>query len=341
MFPTRLKVKQLFWQLLDDPIGAVFTDVPTPTTPPGPSLFQSGFSSSFDILYNTFLMQQVPRVELVVQGIIIPPSPVPFSVSPAQMGITDFADWDWISERLAGSTDKFLDVADEDRLTQRAPTDRLLETVWQNNAFQFVGCTTPREIQMKYISSGEAPTLDDTEIQIDGSLNFLANYAAGMFGGNKGYEEMAQRCRLFAVGRKWDDGQIGGELFRLTQPLVRSRQNVVVAHKPFTAQRRRMGRYRGVPYVAAQAGTTGGGNMNVPQQYSSVNGTIIGVIDGVNAVFYLNTGGVLQMTVTRGGLVQTPTLDYVSVNNMITFTPVSIPQPGDVITAEAWLSFQG
>lgn len=342
-FPTRLQVKQRFWQLLDDPAGRIFTDLPTPGTPPGPSLFQSAFSEAFDILYNVFLGQQVPRVERVVDGIIVSPFPTTFSLSPAQMGIVDFADWDWIGERAAGSTDNFVDLVDEDRLTQRAPTDRLLETVWQDNAFQFVGCTTVRELQMKYISSGTAPIADDGVVTIDSSLNFLANWAAGTMGGNKGYEKMAAKCRLFAGGPKFDNGVIGGELYRLTAPLVRSRQNVPVAHKPYTTQRRILGRWRGIPYVAAQQGTTGGGAINAPIEYSSANSGastgIVGVIDGINTVFWLQAGGVMTMQVYRNGLLQTPGVDIVTVNNQITFLAGSIPQPGDTITALAYINW--
>lgn len=338
MFPTRLQVKQRFWALLDDPSGKVFTDIPTING--GPSLFQSFFSQSYDVLFNAMMAQQVPRVEQVVEGIIVPPSPIPFSMSPAEMGINDFADWEWISERTAGSNDKFLDLYDEDRLTQRPAVERLMETVWQNNAFHFVGCTTTRELQLKYAASGEAPTLDATEIGIDSSLNFLANYAAGSVGGNKGYQEMAAKCMLAAVGPKYDYGQIGGMLFYLIQPLVRSRQNVPVAHKPYTTRRRLGAGRRGIPYVAAQQGTTGGGGQNVPIEYSSASGGVIGLIDGTNAVFWVNTGNVAQMTVFRNGLAQTPTLDYTSVNNQITFLAASIPQPGDTITVEAWIVYQ-
>ena len=39
-------------------------------------------------------------------------------------------------------------------------------------------------------------------------------------------------------------------------------------------------------------GTTGGGATNVPVQFSTSNGTITGVIDGVNCVFWLTIGGV-------------------------------------------------
>lgn len=337
MFPSRLQVKQRYWQLVDDPAGAVFTDTANPNGTP--SVFQAAFAEAYDILFSAFLNNQVSRVEQVVQGIIVPPSPVPFSITPAAMGIADFADWEWISERTAGSNDKFIDLVDEDRLTQRSPVDRLLETVWQNNAFQFVGCTTVRELQLKYVSSGEAPVLDATTIGIDSSLVFLSNYAAGVSAAKKGYDQIGQRCMGIAVGPKFDLGTAGGELFRLTQPLVRNRQNVQAAHKPYTVQRRVMGRNRGMPYVAAQQGTTGGGAQNVPTQFSSANGMIIGAFDGTNLVFWLSLG-VLGFSLFRNGVLQTLNVDYVALNNQITFLPASVPQSGDVLTAEGYPIYQ-
>jgi hypothetical protein len=335
--PSRGQVYGLFLQILDDPAATVYKDVPNATTG-ALSVFQAGFSQAFDLLFSNALNQQVPRVEQVVQGIIIPPSPIPFSVTPAAMGFSDFADWEWISERAAGSSDKFLDLIDEDRLRQRAPIDRLLETVYQNGAFQFVGCTTVRELQIKYVSSALAPTSNAAVIGFDNSLNFLANYSAACAGPGKGDDEIAARCRSFSVGPKFDQGSIGGELFRLMQPLVRSRQNVQVAHKPFTTQRR-IGVRRGIWYVAAQAGTTGGGSQNVPMQFSSANGTIIGSIDGVNLVFWLSLG-VQGFSLYRNGLLQTLNMDYVATNNQLTFLSASVPQPGDTLTAEGYPIYQ-
>ncbi len=319
MFPTRLQVKDRFLSLLDDPLASVYTD----------AVFQPAFAEAYDILFSAFLNQQVPRVENVVDGIIVPP--YTYSLTPAAMGIADFADWEWLAERTSGSTDKFIDLVDEDRLTQRAPTDRLLETVWQNNAFQFVGATTVRELQLKYVASGEAPTLDATVIGIDSSLVFLSNYAVGVAGGRKGDDEIANRCMGLAVGPKFNLGTIGGELFRLTQPLVRSRQNVVVAHRPYTTQQRIWGR-RGVPYVAVQAGTTGGGSQNSPVQFTTADGTITPLPDGVNATFWLSLG-VLSFSLYRNGLLQTLTTDYNASNNEIVFLPASIPASGDLISA--------
>lgn len=338
-FPTRAQVYGLFLGQLDDPGGSVFTDVPNAITG-APSVFQTGFSQAFDVLFNNALLQQVPRVELVTDGIIVPPSPIPFSLTAAQMGLQSVADWEWMSERAAFSNEKFIDLRDEDRLTQRAPEDRLLEVVYQNNCWNFVGCTTVRELQIKWVSSGGgAPTDNTVAVAFDNSLNFLANYAAGCMGSNKGYGEIAARCRSFAVGPKFDMGMVGGELYRLLQPLVRSRQNVQVAHRPYTVARRRIGRWQGVPYVAVQQGTTGGGNQSIPVQLTSANGTIVGNIDGLNSVFFLNTGSVLGFQIARNGVLQTAGLQYIALNTMITFLPGSIPQPGDLLTAETTLAY--
>lgn len=341
-FPTRGQVFGKFLQALDDPAGFVYTDIPGPTvTSPGgninaPSIFQQGFAEAFDLLFSNALNQQVPRVELVVQGIIIPPSPIPFSVTPTAMGLSSFADFEWVGERTAGSSEKFLDMWDEDRLTQRAPTDRLLEYVFQAGAFQFVGCTTVRELQIKYVESGVAPTDNNAVITFDNSLNFLGNYAASVAGPQKGDDAIAAKCRLFAVGPKFDLGSIGGELFRLMQPLVRSRQNVQVAHRPYSTTRRMGMAYRGIPYVAAQQGTTGGGAQNVPVQFSTAQGTITPLPDGVVPTFWASLGLLPNYSVFRNGVLMTLGFDYTALGNQFTFQANNIPQPGDTLTLEGY-----
>ncbi len=332
MLPTRGYVRQQFLACLDDPAGAVFDP---PNLPAGlTSPFTAAFNESYDVLFSAFLNQQVPQVENVVDGIIVPPMTT--VLTPAAMGIADFADFSWIRERQAGSTDKFIDLIELDNLTQRAPSDRLIETVWQNNAFQFVGATTVRELQIKYVSSGQAPTDNNTVIGIDNSASFLSNYAAGKAGPRKGYPELGDAAMMFAVGPRFSAGVIGGELYRLIQPLVRERQHVQIAHKPFTVERRR-GIRRALPYVAAQAGTTGAsGSVNIPSQFSTSDGTITPLPDGATTRFWL-TLSVLSMQVFVNGVMQTSGVDYVSVTNQIDFLPASTPQTGDLITAEAYL----
>jgi hypothetical protein len=330
MLPTRGYVRQQFLGLLDDPAGAVWDP---PNLPVGIiSPFTVAFNEAYDVLFSAFLNQQVPQVENVLQGIIVPPMTT--VLTPAAMGIADFADFEWIRERLAGSTDRFLDLIELDNLTQRQPADRLIETVWQNNAFQFIGATTVREIQIKYVSSGLAPTDNNTVIGIDNSASFLSNYAAGKAGPRKGLDAEGQACMMFAVGPKFHLGTIGGELFRLIQPLVRERQHVQIAHRPYTTERRR-GIRRALPYVMAQQGTTGGGAQNVPVQFSNADGTIVGTIDGTNATFWL-TLGVISFTLYRNGVLQTLNVDYTAINNQFTFLTASIPLAGDSLTAEGY-----
>jgi hypothetical protein len=336
MYPSRQQVKNRYLSHLDDPAGNIFGDPPGwPATNVIPSLFQESFGEAYDCLYQSYLFNQVPRITLI-QFVTLAPGTT--SITPTEMGINDFGDFEVLSERTFGSSDTFKDMTASDRLPQRLQGDRLIDFVWRNNTFYFVGSTQVIELQLQYDSSGEAPTDDATVIAVDSSLNFLANYAAGVAGGPKGYDDIAKRCMRFAVGPRYDEGVIGGDLYRLIQPLVRSRQAVQVAPKPYGSWRRRMGRRWAVPFVAAQQGTTGGGANNIPIQYSSTAGTIVGVIDGVNAVFWLSTGVQAITQVARNGQVLNQNADYTLLSNQVTFIGVQIPQPGDVITAEAYLA---
>lgn len=323
MRPTRGQVQSQFRALLDDPAGAVFSD----------AVFQPAFSEAYDALFTGLLTNQCPRLTNILD-VTVPP--LTLSLTPAQMGIVDFGDYEWLAERPFGSSDRFQDLTPLDRLSQRQPTDRLIEFVYRNDAFYFIGATGVIQLRVEYETSGEAPTDDATVINLDGCLTFLSNYAAGVAGGRKGYDEIAKRCMLLAVGPKYDLGTIGGELFRIVQTRVRSRQHVQIAHKPFTAMRR-IWANRAVPYVAAQQGTTGGGAQNVPIQFSSAQGTIVGLINGSNTVFVLSISGIQQLVVFVNGVAKTGGgIDYTAVNNQITF--VTAPTVGQVITAEAYLN---
>jgi hypothetical protein len=91
-------------------------------------------------------------------------------------------------------------------------------------------------------------------------------------------------------------------------------------------------------------GTTGGGATNVPVQFSTSNGTITGVIDGVNCVFWLTIGGIYAMQVYKNGDLLTPNVDYTSVNNQITLTlaaTLQVNDPPDYLTAWAYLAPSG
>lgn len=334
MYPTRGQILSLWQTLLDDPNGRVFNDIQPSNG--NPSLFQQSFQQAYNALYSACLNYEIPRITDIISGIAVPPGTT--QLTPAQMGIQDFGQYEYLTERLYGSQNKYLDLTALDRLPQRAQTDRLKEFVWRNDTFYFVGATSLIDLKIEYETTGEAPTSNTATLLIDSCDNFLAWFAAGVAGPLKGRDELGVKYMLMAVGPKYDWGQIGGELYRLIQPKVRQRQKVQIAHKPYTAQRRLMVRMP-VPYVAAQQGTTGGGAQNVPIQFSTTAGNIVGAIDGVNAVFWLSAGGVTYLSVYLNGVLQTAGTDYNSVNNQITFTPANIPTIGSIITAEAFLTY--
>lgn len=343
MYPTRLQVKSRYQQIADDwpqTVTSVFTE----------EVFAPAFDEAYEVMYNAMLKAQVPRIELMVPWVV---PPFITELTPEDIGIPDFGDFIFVRERIAGSSEKFRQLNSVDVLPQRQPQEYLRVFNWRNNTFYFVGATSTLELQFKFDSSSCPPTNDDAVIGVDSCINFLANYAFGVSGGRKGYREEAVRCMSLAVGSGYTAGVPGGQLADLMGPLVRSRQKVQIAHRPYQSGWGRGWRgWGGTSYVGpSQQGTTGGGSQNTPIQFSSVNGDIIGVIDGVNAVFVLSVGGVTQMSVYLNGVLQTEGSNYSRVNNMIQFMSGSIPQPGtppgpgdpgsrpDIITVDAWLSY--
>jgi hypothetical protein len=246
MYPSRAQVKARFQQILDDPLGLVFDE----------TVFAPSFGEAFDALLNAFLQYQVPAIE-VTAYYTVPAGTT--SLTPAQMGIADFGDWVFLAERIAGSTDKYRDLAPVERVPQRAQGVYLGECNFSNSTFYFVGATGNIDLQIRYDASGTAPTSDAALINVDGSLTFLSNYAVSVAGGRKGYDEIAAHCRMAAVGPRYDAGAIGGELFRLVQPRVRSQQKQPLAPRRFSAARPIFAR-RAVPYATPSTyGTWGFG----------------------------------------------------------------------------------
>src|ERR1017187_10528887 len=323
MRPTRAYIKQQALGILDDPSGSRFGD----------PVFTVGFNEAYDALFSALLNAQCPRLT-VITTFTAPINTT--SLTPDQIGIDDFADCEYLSERSFGTLDKYIDLSRVDRLSQRQPQDRFTEFCYRNDAFYFAGNTTVRDMQLCYETSGEAPTDDGITINLDGCATFLSNYTVGAIVGRKGYEDVAQRCMLLAVGPAYQNGQIGGELFRIVQPRVRDRQKVQMAPKPFSASRRVMVRRRAVPYVAAQPGYSN--STNTPAYFSTADGTIAGVVDGTNNIFWLVVGVVsANLFRNQGRLVEN--VDYTRLNNQFTIiNAMQIPQPGDVLTSDGYTS---
>jgi hypothetical protein len=135
-----------------------------------------------------------------------------------------------------------------------------------------------------------------------------------------------------AVGSRYDDGVIGGELFRLCQPMVRSRQRVQVAPRPYSVIARRR-QWRRNLYVAANQPA---GVATAPALFSYVAGTITGTLDGVNDTFYLSYP-VSSVVVTLNGSTLTPLQHYIFGTNQLVFISPYIPQPGADIMVEGWI----
>jgi hypothetical protein len=72
-----------------------------------------------------------------------------------------------------------------------------------------------------------------------------------------------------------------------------------------------------------------------PQQFSTNDGTIQGVVDGVNTIF---TVGVYlhRAQVTVNGVVQTQNWDFAFGGTALIFMPISVPAAGSVITVQGW-----
>lgn len=235
MYPSRAQVKARFQQILDDPLGLVFDE----------TVFAPAFGEAFDALLNAFLQYQVPAIELTA-FYTVPANTT--QLTPAQMGITDFGDYIFLAERLAGTQDKYRHLSPVDMVSQRDKGVYLGECNYSNNTFYFVGATGDIDLEIRYDASGTAPTSDAVLVNVDGSLTFLSNFAVGVAGGRKGYDEIAAHCRMAAVGPRYDAGAIGGELFRLVQPRVRSMQKRTVAPQRFSAGRPIVSR-RATPYA--------------------------------------------------------------------------------------------
>jgi len=303
--------------LLDDPAGATFT----------PTILTEGFVEAWDAMRAAMLQYQVPFITEIATADVGVLQTVFY---PGSAGIGGFGELVELEERRAGSTDHYQSVWEVDELPQRDPGEVLGEFVWRQDAFHFVGATTLRQIRITYWDTGQAPVSGSTGV--DGALTFLSKYEAAIVAPRKGYDELGARYMLQAVGAGYEQGVIGGALFRLIQPMVRSRQRVQVASRPYTVIDRH-NRIRRAPYVAANQ-PFGGGNM--PAIFKLSDGSIIGTVDGANAVFFL-AYPVTRAVVHLNGSALTQGPHFSHGANVITFFDPHIPQLGAEIMVEGWL----
>jgi hypothetical protein len=232
MIPTVASVRTRVLALLDDPNAQVFSD----------AVILEGYGEAIDALWDAFVRHQIPRSK-VVTTYTLPANTA--SLTPATAGITDFGELIHMEERLNGSSEKYAPVWQGDDLPQRDQTDRLLTFEWRGDAWHFVGANTVRQLRIAYFSTTQQPTdMTTGTIPADGAKTFLSLFTAGRIGPRKGYYELGQAYMLQAVGPRYTEGRDGGELLRLITPMVRSRQQVPLAVRPYSATRRTGFRWR-------------------------------------------------------------------------------------------------
>lgn len=314
MIPTVAQVMTRARALLDeaDP-GNVFTD----------TILTPAFSEAYDILWGELLKAEAPRISNIALY-TLPASTV--VLTPATASIADFGELIELEERASGSSDDFATVDEVDRLPQRTASDALREFVWRLDSFYFVGANTIRQLRINYYASGTAPAAGS--IGIDGTLLFFGNCTAAIAGKRKGYEEW-QELWVRAVGDKYTNGILGGELYNIMLPIVRSKQRTPLQPAPFTMGRLPRRQWRGFNVSAV-----GGGD--VPVYYTSASGTLTGAINGVNVTFLMPVSA-RAVSVVVNGITMTPALAYAHSGNAIVFLAGYEPPTGSDISVQAYI----
>ena len=316
MIPTVAQIETRMQDKLDDPTGVVFTS----------SVRLAAISEAYDILWGEFLKAEAPRISNVAVYTLPAGTTV---LTPATASIADFGELIELEERLYGSTDLYQHVYEVDKLPQRTASNVLGDFVWRLDSFYFVGATTVRNLRLSYYASGTCPATGS--IGIDGVLVFMGNCAAAIAGKRKGYEEWQELWR-HAVGDKYETGIIGGELYNLLLPIIRSKQRRPLQPRPFTMSRLPRRAWAGINIAAPIVGGTG----SMPIDYTSIAGTVVGTIDGVNAIFFI-PGIATAVEVIVGGITMAPGVGYNHSGLAIVFTPGYEPSTGSVIHVRAYL----
>ena len=204
------EIKQISRALLGEaPVGgSVFDD----------TTLQPFFGLAFEEMHGEMIRNQLPGVEVVDTA----------TISASVVELDPFVTESWsvgeikeVEERLDGSNEKYTPVRPVDKLSQRESANRLQVYEWRGEKMHFVAATTDRQIRVTFLSSGAAPTLGSTVINIDDAQSFLAYRTAALAGRSKGHEDRT----LDIEARGSDpDRRPGGALHRLLQPMVRSLQ---------------------------------------------------------------------------------------------------------------------
>lgn len=290
------------------------------------AVLQEALAEGYDILFAAFLEHQLPRIQNSTLY-VLPANTT--SLTPATASITDFGELIALEERLNGSTEKYTQLWEYGvNLPQIDAADQLRYFIWRLDTFYFLGATTARQLRLTYYASGTAPTTGT--LGVDGSLVYFGNITAAIAGRRKGHDEWKDLWKR-AVGENYEKGYLGGDLWRLIQPMDRSTQRVRIQPRAFSLSR---GVYRRPPavHVAAQ-----GGSM-APTRISIALGNMTGTVDGVNATFTSTLGPVLRhVQLFLNGIGLNFNVGFTFSGSSITFLTGYIPQAGDDFYADVWI----
>lgn len=315
MIPTVDQIKTRTLSLVDDDSQEWATN----------GKFQEAFSEGYDVMISEMLKNQIPRLKNATQYTL---TAATTSLTPAAVGIGDFGELIKMQERNVGSTDQYADLMEWDILPVRPMADWLADFVWRQDTFYFVGANTSRDLLLHYYSSGQAPA--SGSVGVDGSMVFLSRYAANVLLDRHGQERMAARYRVLAVGPRYEEGVLGGDLFSLISPMVRSINRTPLEPRPFTLYS--TGFRQRMPVIITAQGAS---STNIPMSFSSSASTIIGTIDGSNATFYVSAP-LRNAAVYLNGIRLTENLHYAWATNVVTFYYPMVPQPGQDILIEGF-----
>jgi hypothetical protein len=207
MIPDRSQVIALALRIAGDPTGKAFDT--------------GDQSAAFEMAYrrvrSAMVEAQVPRSEKVVTYTL--PSGTT-TLTPATAGITDMGEPGLLEERLSGSSDDYTEVEPRGVLPQFDAGSSLLYFEWREDAWQFIGATTDRQLRITYLESDAVPA--SGSVGLDGSLNLLATLTAAYMAPWQGSPELGEKLMRDALGENRDGH--GGLMAEFISPMVRTMQ---------------------------------------------------------------------------------------------------------------------
>ena len=141
----------------------------------------------------------------------------------------DLAEIQEVSERGMNTGESFIPLIRREFITGFPVSQSLLYWCWENQCIKFnpAGASTPREIQLKYVSQGVPYIVDEnTMITMINSRSFLAFKTAAL-------------CSMFIGENETRAGVLNQESERAAERLTtisnKGRQQIMTRHRPFRA----------------------------------------------------------------------------------------------------------